>query len=296
MATVDQAMPQRMTRKMAPRRGWSVGQVGLHLTILSLLLLSLIPTYLMLLLSFKNGLQYRWERWSLSLPLRGSNYTASWQVIDAFMWNTLLVAVVGLVGVLLLSLIGGYVFARMRFPLREPLYYAIISLLMVPWVLSFIPAYMLYNDLGLLNSRWALIIPNIAGGPIFGIFLLRAFITGIPEELFESARCDGAGVWSLIWHITLPLSLPGLATLAVLNFIESWNSFLWPLVTISDASLQVISVGLYKLSRITNDGVDFGTGGPLFAGYVLASLPLVILFFILGKFYVEGLMESGIKV
>ncbi|MCE7987061.1 MAG: carbohydrate ABC transporter permease [Caldilinea sp. CFX5] len=296
MAMVDRAIAQRMTRKMAPRQGWAVGQVGLHLTIVILLLLSLIPTYLMLLLSFKNGLQYRWERWSLSLPLRGSNYTASWQVIDAFMWNTLLVAVVGLAGVLLLSLIGGYVFARMRFPLREPLYYAIISLLMVPWVLSFIPAYMLYNDLGLLNSRWALIIPNIAGGPIFGIFLLRAFITGIPEELFESARCDGAGVWSLIWHITLPLSLPGLATLAVLNFIESWNSFLWPLVTISDASLQVISVGLYKLSRITNDGVDFGAGGPLFAGYVLASLPLVILFFILGKFYVEGLMESGIKV
>lgn len=273
-----------------------LSQTGLHITIIILLVLSLIPTFLMIMLSFKNGLQYRWERWNISFPLRGSNYTASWEVIDAYMLNTLFVAIVGLVGVLLLSLIGGYVFARMRFPFREPLYYAIISLLMVPWVLSFIPAYMLYNNLGLLNTLWVLIIPNIAGGPIFGIFLMRAFITGIPEELFEAARCDGAGVWSLIWHITLPLSLPGLATLAVLNFIDSWNSFLWPLVTISDANLQVISVGLYKLSRVTNDGVDFGAGGPLYAGYVLASIPLVILFFVLGKFYVEGLMESGIKV
>ena len=278
------------------RRPLQFSQVGLHVTIAFLLALSLLPTLIMLSLSFKNGLQYRWERWNVSLPLRGSNYLAAWEVIDSFMWNTVIVAVVGLAGVLVLSLIGGYVFARMRFPMREPLYYAIIALLMVPWVLSFIPAYMLYNNLGLLNSRWALIIPNIAGGPIFGIFLMRAFITGIPEELYESARCDGAGTWSLIWRITFPLSLPGLATLSVLNFVAEWNSFLWPLVTISDMSKQVISVGLFRLTRTTNDSVNFGAGGPLFSGYVLASIPLVVLFIVLGKFYVEGLVESGIKM
>lgn len=283
-------------REVYRRRPLQISQLGLHVIIVLLLFLSLIPTLIMINLSFKNGLQYRWERWGLSLPLRGSNYNAAWDVIDAYMWNTVLVAAIGLAGVLVLSLIGGYVFARMRFPLREPLYYAIISLLMVPWVLSFIPAYMLYLNLGLLNSRWALIIPNLAGGPILGIFLMRAFITGIPEELYESARCDGAGVWSLIWHITFPLSLPGLATLSVLNFVAEWNSFLWPLVTIHDMSKQVISVGLFRLSRTTNDGVDFGAGGPLFAGYVLASIPLVILFIVLGKFYVEGLVESGIKM
>lgn len=283
-------------REVYRRRPLQISQLGLHVIIVLLLFLSLIPTLIMINLSFKNGLQYRWERWGISLPLRGSNYNSAWDVIDAYMWNTVLVAAIGLAGVLVLSLIGGYVFARMRFPLREPLYYAIISLLMVPWVLSFIPAYMLYLNLGLLNSRWALIIPNLAGGPILGIFLMRAFITGIPEELYESARCDGAGVWSLIWHITFPLSLPGLATLSVLNFVAEWNSFLWPLVTIHDMSKQVISVGLFRLSRTTNDGVDFGAGGPLFAGYVLASIPLVILFIVLGKFYVEGLVESGIKM
>jgi ABC-type glycerol-3-phosphate transport system permease component len=278
------------------RRPFAFSQLGLHLIIFFLLLLSLIPTVIMINLSFKNGLQYRWDRWILSLPLRGSNYLAAWDVIDAYMLNTVIVAAVGLAGVLILSLIGGYVFARMRFPLREPLYYAIIALLMVPWVLSFIPAYMLYNNLGLLNTRWALIIPNVAGGPIFGIFLMRAFITGIPEELFESARCDGAGAWSLIWRITFPLSLPGLATLSVLNFVAEWNSFLWPLVTISDMSKQVISVGLFRLSRTTNDSVDFGSGGPLYADCVLASIPLVILFMMLGRFHVEGLVESGIKI
>ena len=279
-----------------PRRPFQLSQLVLHVLIAFLLTLSLVPTVIMINLSFKNGLQYRWDRWNVSLPLRGSNYSSAWEVIDAYMLNTVIVAAVGLAGVLILSLIGGYVFARMRFPLREPLYYAIIALLMVPWVLSFIPAYMLYYNLGLLNTRWALIIPNIAGGPIFGIFLMRAFITGIPEELYESARCDGAGAWSLIWRITFPLSLPGLATLSVLNFVAEWNSFLWPLVTISDMSKQVISVGLFRLSRTTNDSVNFGAGGPLFSGYVLASIPLIILFMVLGKFYVEGLVESGIKM
>ena len=268
-----------------------------------MLLLSLIPTYLLITWSFKNGLQYRWERWSISFPLRWSNYGAAWEIVGDYMINTIIVAIVGLMGMLLLSLIGGYVFARMDFPFRETLYYAIIALLMVPWVLSFIPAYMVYVRLGLLNSRWALIIPELAGGPIFGIFLMRAFIAGIPEELFESARCDGAGVLDLIGRITLPLSLPGLATLAVLNFIGVWNSFLWPLVMIQDDDKQMIAVGLYKLARsATSGGVpgwssqDFSVWGPLYAGYVIASLPLVLLFIVLGKFYVEGLVDSGLKV
>ena len=280
-----------------------LSQIALHVIVTGLLVLSLIPTYLLITMSFKNGLQYRWERWDISFPLRFRNYVAAWEIVGDYMINTVIVAFVGLAGVLLLSLIGGYVFARMRFPFREPLYYAIIALLMVPWVLSFIPAYMVYVRLGLLNSRLGLIIPELAGGPIFGIFLMRAFIAGIPEELYESARCDGAGVLDLIWRITLPLSLPGLATLAVLNFIGVWNSFLWPLVMIQDDEKQMIAVGLFKLARSATSGSmsgwtsqDFGVWGPLFSGYVIASVPLVILFIILGKFYVEGLVDSGLKV
>jgi ABC-type glycerol-3-phosphate transport system permease component len=280
-----------------PRRPLRFSQWVLNGTIIVILILSLIPVYLMIEMSFKNDIQYRWERWFFSLPLRLNNYPSAWEILGRYMLNTVFVAVVGLLGVLLLSLIGGHVFARMRFPFRELLFYAIIALLMVPGVLSLVPSYMLYNDFKLLNTFWVLIIPNIAGGPIFGIFLMRALISGIPEELYESARCDGAGVGTLIWKITLPLSLPGLATLTVLNFIGTWNSFLWPLLTITDTNKQMISVGLYKLSRAASGSAQsFGSFGPLYAGYVLASVPLVILFFLLGRFYVEGLVESGMKV
>jgi multiple sugar transport system permease protein len=267
-------------------------QIGLNITILFLLALALVPTFLMISVSFKNELQYRYQTWTLSFPLRIGNYRAAWEIVESYIWNTTFVAIVGLLGVLLLSLIGGYVFARMRFPFRESLYYAMISLLMVPWALTFIPSYMVYYRLGLLDTRWALIVPNLASGPVFGVFLMRAIVAGIPEEVYEAARCDGASVFREIASITFPLSLPGLATLAVLNFIGTWNSFLWPLTVITERARQVISVGLYML-RV---GSGTANWGPLFASYVIASLPLVAIFAFLGKFYVEGLVESGLKV
>jgi ABC-type glycerol-3-phosphate transport system permease component len=199
-------------------------------------------------------------------------------------------------GVLVLSLIGAHVFARMRFPFREGLYVALISVLMVPWVISFIPQYMIYHSLGMINTRWALIVPIFAHTPVLGIFILRAFLEGVPEEIYEAARCDGAGVWRQIFSISLPLSLPCLATIAVLSFVGTWNWFLWPLVVVSDRSKQLISVGLWRLQddlgRIGRAGA---IQGPTFAGYVIASLPLVLLFIFLGRYYVEGLVESGLK-
>jgi ABC-type glycerol-3-phosphate transport system permease component len=276
-----------------PTSTWKRPQVGLHAANLALLSAALIPIYLMIVVSFKNPLQYLHERWTVSLPLRLGNYSAAWDVVHQYMGNTLFVAGAGLIGVLIMSLIGGHVFARMRFPGRERIYQAIIILLTVPFVLSFIPSYMLYDSLKLMNTPWVLIIPNLANGPVFGIFLMRTVIDGIPEELYEAARCDGAGLLTEIFRISLPLALPGLATLALVNFVGTWNWFLWPLVTITDRSQQLISVGLF---RITAGMGGPESTGPLFAGYVIASIPLVILFLFLGRFYVEGLTQSGLKV
>ena len=180
-------------RKPSSPRSWRRPQIGLHIVIGVLLLLSVIPIYLMLVVSFKNPLQYLHERWVISLPLRIHNYVAAWDMIGSYIWNTFYVAIVGFLGMASLSIVSAYVFARMRFPFREQLYYAIIALLLIPWVLSFVPAYMVYNDFGLIDTFWALIIPRIVNGSIFGIFLLRAFFGGLPEEIFEAARIDGAG-------------------------------------------------------------------------------------------------------
>ena len=127
------------------------------------------------------------------------------------------------------------------------------------------------------------------------MLIFLAGLQGVPEELHEAAHIDGAGVWDLIYHITLPLSGPAIAALAVLNFLNTWNSFMWPLVMISDESRQVISIGLYLLSKTVGAG-DYTVYGPVFAGYTIASVPLVVLFYLLGKFYVQGLVQSGLKV
>lgn len=273
---------------------WHKPQVGLHLLIIGLLSLGIFPIYLMLVISVKNPLQFIHERWWFTFPFRLSNFAAAWQVIYPYLLNTLFVAGVGLLGVLIMSLVGGHVFARMDFPFKRPLYAAVLILLAVPFVLSFIPSYMLYRNLGLLNTPWVLIIPNLANGPVFGIFLMRAMIEGIPEELYEAARCDGAGILRELFSITFPLSLPGLATLSVVNFVGTWNWFLWPLVTVTDSSNQLISVGLFQLTAGDLSGT--ASFGPLFAGYVIASIPLVLLFMFLGRFYIEGLTQSGLKV
>jgi ABC-type glycerol-3-phosphate transport system permease component len=273
---------------------WRRPQPVKHIVILALLSVSLVPIYLMLVVSFKNPLQFNVQRWGMTFPLRLGNYAAAWEAVHPYITNTLFVALVGLAGVLIMSLVGGHVFARMKFPFRNALYFAVIILLTVPWVLSFIPSYILFDNLHLMNTPWVLIIPNLANGPVFGIFLMRTVIEGIPEELYEAARCDGANLRVEILRISLPLALPGLATLAIVNFVGTWNWFLWPLVTITDRANQLISVGLFRLTG--SSGLAPETAGPLFAGYVIASIPLVLVFLFLGKFYVEGLTQSGLKV
>ena len=287
------------TRRAAPWRRTRLrrGQAWMHVVVLALLVLTLYPILLVVLDSLKTPLQYQYERWGVSLPIRLDNYTNAWGQVAGFMLNTTIVAAATTVGILCLSLVGGYVFARLRFPFREPLYYVIIALLMIPAILSFVPQYVMYKNFGLLDNLLVLIVPGIAGGQVFGIFLLRTFIANLPDELYDAAAVDGAGSFSLIYRITLPLTLPVLAVLVVFNVVGQWNSFLWPLVAITNSGSQVISVGLFGLQQqVAQDASNYGNYGPLFAGYVIASVPLVILFIFLGKFYVEGLVSSGLKL
>jgi multiple sugar transport system permease protein len=273
-------------------------QVLIHLALIAIFALAFYPIILIFLDSVKTPLQYEYERWTLSLPMRLDNYVTAWQTVDGYVANTLFVTSVSGVGVLLFSLIGGHVFARMRFPFREPLYYLVISLLMVPWIVSFVPQFLEYHALGLLNTYLVLIIPTVASGPVFGIFLLRTYIQSLPGELYEAAEIDGAGWATLIFRLTLPLVMPMMAVILVQHVVYQWNSFLWPLVTISSSNLQVISVGLYSLTQnaLSSQSGTYGIWGPVFASYVIGSVPLAVLFLFLGRFYVEGLVSSGLKL
>ena len=264
-------------------------QTILHLVIIILLILLLFPLAMTLWNSFKSELSFVYSRWYPTLPLRYRNYIVAFNNTHLFLLNTIVVAIAGTTGVLFLSSLSAFTFARMKFPGKEVLYSMVIALMMVPGVLTLIPSYMLYQSFGLLNTRWVLIIPIAVGGSIFGTFLLRVFFEGIPEEIFEAARIDGCPEFSIYTKMCLPLSLPILGTLSIMQIVGVWNDFLWPMITIQNHERLTIAAGLLLTLS--------GAGSPLnFAAYMWASIPLILLFIFANRFFIEGLTSTAIKM
>jgi len=271
----------------------------LHIVLLLLLALTFYPAVAMLIFSFKNPLQWDDNRWLITFPLRWQNYATAWDSVAHYLFNTVIIAAVSTVGMVALSSLTAFVFARMHFLGRTVLFYAIILMLMVPSVLSLVPQFVLYKQLGLINTWGALIVPYIVGGIPYGTFLLRAFFASLPEELFEAGRIDGCSVLGLYWRICLPLSLPILGTLAIISVTSIWNDYVWPSLAIGDQGLQVITVGLVYLSHNLTNAMTGDTSsayGPMFAAYTIGSLPLLILFLVSSRYYIEGLVSSGLKL
>lgn len=263
-----------------------------NIVVLSVLAaMTLYPLAFMAITSFKSLDQYNAQFWLPTWPLHLENYTSAWAAIAPYMLNSIIVTAASTVGVVALSVFTAYAFARFDFPGREFFYYLVIFLLMVPAVLTLVPSFLLVKSLGLMDTRWALILPYIAGGQVLAIFIMRSFFAGLPEELFEAARIDGAGELRVLWHIGIPLTKPILITIALLQILSSWNDYLWPFLVIQSNSLKTLVVGL-----VTFQGRFFTDWGPLMAGYTLASLPLLILFFLGMRAFMEGLTQGGLKM
>ncbi len=218
------------------------------------------------------------------------NYSMAAGHVFPYMVNTLFIAIAVITGTLFFASLSAYAFARMRFRFKNFLFYAILSLMMVPGVLTLVPSVILVRDLGLFNTYGALILPAIAGGQVFAIFILRGFFAGLPEDYFAAARVDGASELQIYWHIALPLSKPIIATISIMIGLGVWNDFIWPLLVASDESLRTVSVGLQYFRWI--DRIEVGQ---LMAGNVLASLPLILLFAFASGTFVKGLSTGGIK-
>jgi multiple sugar transport system permease protein len=263
----------------------------LFLILLVILIMSFATIALMIFLSLKDNGQIYGRFWSLPNPVRWENYRDGWYTMRRYVFNSLLYSLASVVGVVFLSSLSGYVFARHRFPGKEFLYIVILALLMIPGVLTLIPAFVLVRDLGLLNTPWALILPWTAGGQVFGILLCRSYFATLPQDLFDAAKVDGASEWEQYARIALPLSWPILVTLSIMHLVSTYNDFIWPLLTITDPKIQVVTVGLTQFRN------EFGTvnWGPRMAAYGVASLPLVILFAFGMRYYVRGLTSGAVK-
>ena len=217
---------------MTVRRHTLKHDLVIHLVLGFLAVVTFFPFVFLLISSFRPTVDFMHTFWGLPTVPEWANYRDAWTVISPYMLNSLIVSGVSMVGVLAIASVSAFVFARFRFPGRELLFMAVLALLMIPSILTLIPAFLLVKDLNLINTYWALILPYIAGGQVFAIFILRSFIASLPEELFEASRLDGASTFQMFKHIALPLSKPMLITVAIMNVLSTWNDYIWPLVTI----------------------------------------------------------------
>jgi multiple sugar transport system permease protein len=206
-----------------------------------------------------------------------------------YFFNSLLVAVLITAGNLLFCSLLGYALAKLDFPGRRGLFLVVLGMLMVPGMVTFVPQFVLVSNMGLANSYAGLVLPLLAGP--FGVFLMRQFLRSIPDELIEAARVDGAGEWRIFFRVVLPLCRPALATLTILTFLASWNSFLWPLVvaTTEDKYTLPVALALYSVGQ---NRTDFSL---LLAGAVVVVLPVLIIFLILQRHFLRGIATTGLK-
>src|SRR5215469_11817970 len=202
--------------------------------------------------------------------------------------NTVIVALVRTAGQLVICSAAGYAFARLNFPFKRTLFTGFLAVLMVPSQLFIIPQYQIMIHLHWLNSLQALIVPGLFSA--FGTFLLRQFFLTLPKELDEAAEIDGCNPFQRYLHVALPLAKPGLLALGVLTLLSSWNDLLWPLIVNTDPGKMTLAAGLASLQGqyVTNYPV-------LMAGTLMASLPVVVVFAVMQKHFIQGIAASGVK-
>jgi len=162
--------------------------------------------------------------------------------------------------------------------------------MMIPGVLTLIPSFVLIAKMKLINTHWGLILPYIAFGQITFVFILRSFIERIPRDLFEAARIDGASHAKVFRHVVMPLAKPILISLMLMNFLANWNDFIWPLLVVPKEKMKTVTVGLYAFTDVQQ--VQYGL---MFAGFVIASIPLIILFSINMNYFIKGVTAGAIK-
>lgn len=256
-----------------------------------LLFLAFIPILLMIVLSMKSQAQIYGNFWSLPNPVQWSNFNRAVGTLYINMFNSLVTVAAATLCSVFLASMSGFVFSKLEFPGKKPLYMAIISMMMIPQVLTLTPLYKLMQELGLTNTWWALIFPWITGGQVFGIILCRTFIMEQPTALFESARMDGATEFQAYYKIAIPLAKPILATLAIMNMIGFYNDYVWPLMAIDSTRKQVITVAV----RVFSGAQTTTDIGVMVAGYIFATIPLLILFLCGSSLYIEGITSGAVK-
>lgn len=287
--TVQSAANMRSQARTKRAVGWR-NDWPLTIALLFLALITYVPFVSVLINSVKDNKQFFTQFWLPTFPFHFENYSKAWPIISQSILNSVVYSTPTVLLVLIVSGLTGYAFARYRFWGRNVIFFLMLLLTFLPGILLVIPMFVEIKDLGWINTTQGIVLPWTAVQIPFGMFLMRTFFETLPREYFEAARLDGASELQLFYRIALPLATPAFSTLGILTLLFTWNDLIWPIITLLDASRYPISIGVLRFSG--SFSTDFGV---TFAGYTLASVPLILVFIFTARRFMAGL-QGGLSI
>ncbi len=223
--------------------------------------------------------------------LQWQNYLEVWNILPfgRFTFNSVIYTVSIVTGEFLMGLAAGYAFARVRFPYKDYLFFFVLFTFMIPGEITLIPRFMLLNELRWINTYAGLIVPELSSA--FNVFLLREYIRTLPDEIFDAAKIDGAGHFRQLFQLVVPMSRPIISTLLLLSFVSHWNAYLWPLIVTNSEAMRTLPIGVQYLKS----ALELPEWQLIMAGSTIVVLPLIVLFVLTQKQFIEGTVQGAIK-
>lgn len=291
--TRAKVLPVAQTRAKALPVKQRVNRVVLYVLLAVVAVIPLFPLYWLVISAFKTPAEFSQipPTWFPSEPTLNPLITAFTEVPFAqSMLNSLIIAGGSTISVIITSVLAGYVFAKHTFRGRDALFYTVVATMFLPPVVTLVPLYYLVTSMGLDDSYLGVMLPWLANA--FGIFLMRQFISDVPDEIIEAARVDGAGEFRIVWQFVVPMLKPAVVTLAVFMFVYSWNNFIWPLSILKSEALYPVVLTINRLMSYT---MSFEYQNVVIAGALVASLPTLLVFLVAQRVFVQGIASSGVK-
>ncbi len=279
-------------RALRPRA--AVVRILFYLVLWSLVAVTVIPFLFMILGGFKENYEVLTIRPRL-LPQEGFDFRKYEALLDYWpfvrnLFNSVVVSVLRTIAAIFFCGLAGFTFAKYRFPGRGFLFIVLLSSMMVPIASRLVPSYLLIRSLGGINSYWALIVPEMV--PAFGVFMVRQYAySGVPDEMMEAARIEGAREWQIVTRVAFPMLSPILISLAILTFMAAWNEFLWPLVVVTRRQMFTVTVALRSLSDVSLQA-DYGI---ILAAATLSALPILVMYGFTHRQMIRGILEGSGK-
>lgn len=263
----------------------------LYFCLIIVSIIYLFPIAWVVISSFKSKAElFAWPPTIMPLEWVFTNYSQAFDKGNFLLYfgNTTFVAVVGTILTVLINTMAGYALAKYKFKGRTAIFVSYLGMLMVPLEVIMIPIFIVVSFMGLYNSLWGLIIP--AAATPTGVFIMRQYLLSVPDSLLEAARIDGATEWQIFWRIVFPIAVPAMAVLAIFSFMWRWNDFLWPLIVISDPDKYTAQLAIANF--MGEFSVDWNS---LLAMSVVSMIPVLIIFFMFQRYFVQGMATSGMK-